>query len=41
MSSNLFVGQHVVRLVEIDSTNNYARELVRDKMPIEGTVVVT
>ena len=24
----------------VDSSNNYARELVRDKMPIEGTVIV-
>ncbi|MGB1317539.1 MAG: biotin--[acetyl-CoA-carboxylase] ligase, partial [Flavobacteriales bacterium] len=31
----------LIRLAEIDSTNNYARQLVRDKMPIEGTVVLT
>ena len=40
MSSNLFVGQYIIRLAIVDSTNNYARELIRDKMPIEGTVII-
>ena len=40
-SDNLFIGQNRVHLLETDSTNNYARTLVRDKMPIEGTVVTT
>mgnify|MGYP002632800960 CR=1 FL=1 len=40
MSSNLFVGQCVIKLAIVDSTNNYARALIRDKMPIEGTVII-
>ena len=40
-SDNLFIGQNRVHLSETDSTNNYARVLLRDKMPIEGTVVTT
>lgn len=41
MTNNLFIGQHRIHLSEVDSTNNYARTLLRDKMPIEGTVVTT
>lgn len=37
----LFIGKHRVHLADVDSTNNYARELIRDKMPIEGTVITT
>lgn len=37
---NLFIGSTTVRLETVDSTNNYARQLIRDKMPIEGTLVV-
>lgn len=40
MTKTLFIGRTVIHLDRIDSTNNYARQLVRDKMPIEGTVVV-
>ena len=40
MIENLFIGSTVIHLERIDSSNNYARQLVRDKMPIEGTVVV-
>jgi BirA family biotin operon repressor/biotin-[acetyl-CoA-carboxylase] ligase len=40
-SDNLFIGHNRVHLADVDSTNNYARTLVRDKMPIEGTVVTT
>jgi len=38
-SDNLFIGLNRIHLSETDSTNNYARTLVRDKLPIEGTVV--
>ena len=38
-SDNLFIGHNRVHLLETDSTNNYARTLLRDKLPIEGTVV--
>lgn len=37
---NLFIGTNVILLEAVDSTNNYARQLVRDKMPIEGTLVL-
>lgn len=40
MTRSLFIGSTVVRLEQVDSSNNYAQELVRDKMPIEGTVIV-
>lgn len=40
MTPNLFIGSVCIRLERIDSSNNYARELIRDKMPIEGTVIV-
>ena len=41
MNRNLFIGQNRIHLTQVDSTNNYARGLVRDKMPIEGTVITT
>ena len=41
MTTNLFIGQHRIHLSEVDSTNNYARTLLRDTMPIEGTVITT
>ncbi|MFT7154174.1 MAG: BirA family biotin operon repressor/biotin-[acetyl-CoA-carboxylase] ligase, partial [Alteromonas macleodii] len=40
MTPNLFIGSVCIRLERVDSSNNYARELIRDKMPIEGTVIV-
>ena len=40
MISNLFVGHNVIPLTKVDSTNNYARQLLRDKMPVDGTVIV-
>lgn len=40
MTSNLFVGHNAIVLEQIDSSNNYARQLVRDKMPVDGTVIV-
>ncbi|MBI1288997.1 MAG: biotin--[acetyl-CoA-carboxylase] ligase [Flavobacteriales bacterium] len=36
----LFIGGHTIHLETVDSTNNYARQLVRDKMPVEGTLIV-
>jgi len=39
LNSNLFIGLNRIHLERVDSTNNYARQLVRDKMPVEGTVV--
>lgn len=40
MTKNLFIGRTVIRLERVDSSNNYARTLLRDKMPLEGTVIV-
>ncbi len=40
LTKNLFIGSIQINLNEVDSTNNYARQLVRDKTPIEGTLVV-
>ena len=40
MTKSLFIGSTVIRLSRVASTNNYARELVRDKLPIEGTVII-
>lgn len=41
MTNNLFIGQHRIHLSEVGSTNNYARTLLRDTMPMEGTVITT
>ncbi|MFC2175999.1 biotin--[acetyl-CoA-carboxylase] ligase, partial [Bacteroidota bacterium] len=40
MAENLFIGLNTIHLPCVDSTNNYARELVHDKMPIEGTLII-
>lgn len=40
MTTNLFVGHNSICLEQVDSSNNYARKLVRDNMPVEGTVIV-
>lgn len=40
MSHFKFIGSSVIRLTMVDSTNNYARSIVRDKTAIEGTVIV-
>lgn len=34
-------GKNIIRLNEIDSTNNYALQLLADGKPLEGTVVTT
>ncbi len=34
------MGSNLIRLRRVDSTNNYARNLIRDKTAIEGTVVM-
>ncbi len=41
LTNNLFIGCNKIQLRRVDSTNNYARQLVQDKLPIEGTVVIT
>lgn len=37
----LFVGQNAIFLPEVESTNSYANELLKNVNPIEGTVVYT
>ena len=37
----LFIGQNCIHLNSIDSTNSYASELLRQIMPVEGTLVYT
>lgn len=37
----LFTGSNLIDLDEIDSTNNYALNLLKEKQPFEGTVVRT
>ncbi len=36
----MFIGSTRIQLARVDSSNNYARQLVQDKLPLEGTVVV-
>lgn len=37
----LFIGQNAIYLLETESTNSYATELLKNVNPIEGTVVYT
>lgn len=37
----LFVGQNAIFLPEVESTNSYANELLKNVNPIEGTIVYT
>ena len=37
----LFVGQHIIELSSVDSTNNYLIDLSQNISLLEGTVVVT
>ena len=36
----LFTGIHIVELEETDSTNNYAKQMLAEAKPLEGTVIV-
>ena len=38
-SQTLFIGQQLIRLDEVDSTNSFALRLLRESNPVEGTVV--
>lgn len=38
---SLFTGTNLIDLEDCESTNNYARQLLREKQPFEGTVVRT
>ncbi len=36
----LFTGIHIVELEETDSTNNYAKQMLAEAKPLEGTVII-
>jgi BirA family transcriptional regulator, biotin operon repressor / biotin---[acetyl-CoA-carboxylase] ligase len=36
----LFIGQHLIELKTVDSTNNYAKELIGRGEAVEGTLIV-
>jgi len=40
MSATLFTGKNLIELDSVDSTNNFARNLLVGARPVEGTVVV-
>lgn len=37
--NTLFVGKNIIELESIDSTNNYAKELLQKERPVEGTII--
>lgn len=39
-SADSIIGQKIIRLDEVSSTNNYAANLIAKKNPIEGTVIL-
>jgi BirA family biotin operon repressor/biotin-[acetyl-CoA-carboxylase] ligase len=39
MTYNLFIDKNLIELDSIDSTNNYAKELLSNSRPIEGTTI--
>jgi BirA family biotin operon repressor/biotin-[acetyl-CoA-carboxylase] ligase len=41
MSDTLFIGAHHLSLETVDSTNTYAKTLIADQRPPEGTLVTT
>ena len=36
----LFIGKNKIELATVDSTNNYAKELLAKEKPMEGTIIV-
>lgn len=40
MPHTLFIGQHIIELPAVDSTNSYLKNLLADSHPPEGTVVM-
>lgn len=36
---SLFIGKNHIHLASVDSTNNYARQLLSDGKPVEGTLI--
>jgi BirA family biotin operon repressor/biotin-[acetyl-CoA-carboxylase] ligase len=39
MSDTLFIGANHISLPSVDSTNTYAKQLIAEKKPVEGTLV--
>jgi BirA family transcriptional regulator, biotin operon repressor / biotin---[acetyl-CoA-carboxylase] ligase len=40
MNDTLFTGKNIIELDSVDSTNNFARNLLANSRPVEGTVIV-
>ena len=40
MTNSLFIGKNLVELDSVDSTNSFARQLLSESRPVEGTVVL-
>jgi len=40
MSNSLFIGKNLIELDSVDSTNNFARQMLSNSKPVEGTVIV-
>lgn len=40
MTNTLFIGKNLIELDSVDSTNNFAKEMLSNNRPVEGTVVV-
>ncbi len=38
---SLFIGKTIIEKEQIDSTNNYAKELLSKSRPVEGTLIIT
>jgi BirA family biotin operon repressor/biotin-[acetyl-CoA-carboxylase] ligase len=41
MTNTLFIGKNLIELDSVDSTNSFARQLLSNSRPIEGTVILT
>lgn len=40
MSNSLFIGKNLIELHSVDSTNNYAKALLSNSAPVEGTAIL-
>lgn len=40
MTNTLFIGKNLIELDSVDSTNSFAKEMLLNSRPIEGTVIV-
>lgn len=40
MTNTLFVGKNLIELDSVDSTNSFARQLLSNSRPVEGTVIM-